>query len=134
MLLLRSDGGARGNPGPAGAGFVLEDSSGNEVEQGSEFLGKATNNEAEYQALILGMRAAQKHSPRELRCFLDSQLVVNQLNGLFRIKKAHLAKLVVKVRELERGFKKVEYHYVPREQNGRADKLVNKAIDEVLAD
>lgn len=132
VLILRSDGGARGNPGPAGAGYVLEDNSGNEVEQGSEFLGKATNNEAEYRALILGMATASKHSPKVLRCFLDSQLVVNQLNGLFRIKKARLAELAVEVRGLERGFNKVEYHYVPRHENKRADRLVNQAIDEGL--
>jgi len=132
VLILHSDGGARGNPGPAGVGYVLEDESGNTVEQGSEFLGKATNNEAEYQALILGMREAQKHSPRELHCFLDSQLAVNQLNGLFRIKKAHLAELVFKVRELERKFEKVEYIYVPRRENSWADRLVNQSIDEGL--
>lgn len=129
-LLLHSDGGSRHNPGPAAIAFVLHDEKGKLLDQGGKFLGTQTNNEAEYLALLWGMQEAASHLPAELICCLDSELVVNQLNGFYRIKKPHLAKLIVQIKELEKQFAKVAYIYVPREENDLADALVNKVLDE----
>jgi len=129
-LLLFSDGGARNNPGPAAVGFVIKTEAGQILKEGSRFLGKATNNEAEYQALIDGLEAAKEFVPDHLDCFLDSSLVVNQLNGVFKIKQAHLQELVFKVKALEQSLKSVRYQYIPREKNKEADALVNKVLDE----
>ncbi len=129
-LLLYTDGGSRNNPGPAAAGFVLKDGSGKILKKGGTFLGLATNNEAEYQALIAGLQAAKEFSPNHLDCFLDSSLVVNQLNGKFKIKEARLRELVFEVKKLELGFKSIRYQYVPREENKEPDAIVNQILDE----
>lgn len=129
-LFLHSDGGSRHNPGPSAIAFVLQNEKGKILDQGGKFLGKLTNNEAEYLALLWGMKEALNHLPAQLTCHLDSELVVNQLNGFYRIKKPHLAKLIIQARELEKQFAKVTYVYVPREENDGADALVNKALDE----
>ncbi len=129
-LFLHSDGGSRNNPGPAAIAFILQDEKEKILDQGGKFLGKLTNNEAEYLALLWGMQEAAKHLPAELTCHLDSELVVNQLNGFYRIKKPHLAQLTVKIKEVEKQFAKVTYVYVPREENDGADALVNKVLDE----
>jgi len=129
-LLLYTDGGARGNPGPAAVGFVIKTETGQIFKEGGRFLGVATNNEAEYQALIDGLEAAKEFAPDHLGCFLDSALVVNQLNGVFKIKEARLRKLVFKVKVLEQSLKSVRYQYIPREKNKEADAWVNKVLDE----
>lgn len=129
-LLLYTDGGARSNPGPAAVGFVIKTGAGQTLRKGGRFLGRATNNEAEYRALIDGLEAAKEFAPDHLDCFLDSSLVVNQLNGKFKIKEARLRELVFAVKKLEPKFKAIRYQYVPREENAEADALVNKVLDE----
>ena len=129
-LLLYTDGGARSNPGPAAAGFVIKTEAGQIFKEGGRFLGKATNNEAEYQALIDGLKAAKEFAPDHLDCFLDSSLVVNQLKGVFKVKQHHLQELVFKIKTLEQSLKSVRYQYIPREKNKEADAWVNKVLDE----
>jgi len=129
-LLLYTDGGARNNPGPAATGFLIKDEEGQVVKKGGTFLGLATNNEAEYRALIEGLQAAKKLNPNRLDCFLDSSLAVNQLNGVFKIKEARLRELVFEVKTLEKEFPSLRYQYIPREDNKEADALVNQILDE----
>ncbi len=125
---LHTDGGARGNPGPGGIGVVLD-------YQGKrllfkEFIGQATNNQAEYKAVILGLAEAKKLGAEEVDVFLDSELVQQQLSGLYKVKNQGLGSLFVQVWNLQQGFKKVKYVHIRREDNKEADKLVNQAIDE----
>lgn len=131
--LLFTDGGARGNPGPAGAGVVLLDEQKNIVMESQAYLGKKTNNEAEYSGLILGLRIAEKKSVKNIICNLDSQLVVKQLNGEYKVKNARLAEYFKKVKDLEKSFDNITYKYVPRAENAHADSLVNAAIDEATS-
>ncbi len=129
-LFLYTDGGARNNPGPAATGFLIKNSAGEILKKGGTFLGVATNNEAEYQALIEGLQAAKEFKPSHLDCFLDSSLAVNQLNGRFKIKESRLRKLVLEAKTLEQKFASVRYQHVPREKNKEADTLVNQILDE----
>jgi len=133
-IFLYTDGGSRNNPGPAAAGFLIKDEDGRILEKGGKFLGRATNNEAEYQALIEGLRKARRFNPGRLVCSLDSSLVVNQLNGRFKIKEARLRKLVFEVKTLEQEFASVQYKYIPREKNKEADAIVNQILDERASD
>ena len=130
MYKLHTDGGARGNPGPAAAGIVLEGPDGKIVKRFGHFLGHATNNEAEYQAVILGLETALAENVKELECFLDSLLVVSQLNRLYKVKDARMKVFRDKVRDLEKSFAKVSYTHVPRNKNAHADDLVNEVLDE----
>lgn len=126
-LKINCDGGARGNPGPAAAAFVV---TGNLQYKCGKYLGVATNNVAEYQAVILALEWLVKN-PGRADFFLDSNLVVNQLNGLFKVKNADLRELLLKVRELEGKITlPITYSYVPREQNSEADLLVNETLDQ----
>lgn len=125
---LHSDGGARGNPGPAGIGFVLEAEGKEPIEYG-EYIGETTNNQAEYTALIKGMGRALKGGVTNLECFLDSELVVKQLRGDYRVRNHGLRPLFEEVQELVGKFYYVVFQHVPREKNKRADKLVNRAIN-----
>jgi len=129
-LLLYTDGGARNNPGPAATGFLIKDEEGRVVKKGGTFLGMATNNEAEYQALIEGLKAAKEFNPSHLDCFLDSLLAVNQLNGVFKIKEARLRELVFEAKALEKEFQSLRYQHIPREDNKEADAIVNQILDE----
>ncbi len=126
--ILYTDGGARGNPGPAGIGAVLK--VGGEIKEYKKYLGEATNNQAEYRALILGLEKAKEAGAGEIECYLDSELVVKQMKREYKVKDADLAPLFVKVWNLSLGFKKISFQHVRREMNQRADDLVNKAIDE----
>lgn len=126
---LRTDGGARGNPGPGGAGFVLEDSSGAVVRRGGRFLGSVTNNVAEYEALIWGLETALDHGVARLRVCADSELVVRQMNGIYRVKNEGLKPLFARAQALLRRFGSVEIVHVRREQNSAADELANTAMD-----
>ncbi|QQS59214.1 ribonuclease HI family protein [Candidatus Peregrinibacteria bacterium] len=127
---LFSDGGSRGNPGNAGAGFVLLDASGNEISAGKKYLGRATNNIAEYTALILGLQKAQEMGIFSLNCFLDSELIVRQLSGQYRVKHPDLKPLFLEVQKRAYFFKSISFLHVPRAQNKRADQLANEAMDE----
>ncbi len=131
-LHLYSDGGSRGNPGQAAVGAVLMDPSKNEViREYGEAIGVVTNNIAEYQALITGLKMAKDFNPNHLICHLDSELVVKQLNGEYRVKMASFQPLIEEIAELKSHFPHVTFVHIPREQNTRADLLVNKALDEL---
>lgn len=127
-LIIHTDGGARGNPGPAAIGVVIEEN-GKEIIAFGKTIGDTTNNVAEYTAVIEALKKAKN---ADIHFFLDSTLVVNQLNGMFKIKDAKLRELFLQVKmlESERG-STITYSYVPREQNVRADFLVNRALDGV---
>ena len=127
--ILRTDGGARGNPGPAGAAYVLEDPSGEVSSSAARFLGETTNNVAEYEALILGLRAAAEGGVRRLRVFADSELVVRQVCGHYKVRNEGLRPLHRRVSELVSGFEAVEVRHVRREENTAADALANEAMD-----
>lgn len=130
-IQLFTDGGARGNPGPAGIGYVIWD--GNKlVDKGGEYIGKATNNQAEYKAIILGLEKAKNTGAKEVECFLDSELVVKQLNREYKVKDKDLAPLFIKAWNLSLNFKKISYTHIRREKNKDADSMVNEALDREL--
>ncbi len=126
---LYADGGARGNPGPAGIGARLVDAAGQVVEEVADYIGTATNNVAEYQALLTGLEAALDRGVERLDVFLDSELVVHQVNGRYKVKAAVLKPLHRQACLLLSKFHEVDVRHIPREQNAAADALVNQAID-----
>ncbi len=126
---LHTDGGARGNPGPAAIGFVLS-GIGSAPILYKEYLGKATNNQAEYRALLAGMLRAQKEGVKDLMCYLDSELVVKQVRGEYRVKNEDLRMFLVQIRDLLSSFDSITFQHVPRAKNKIADGLVNEALDE----
>jgi len=128
---LYTDGGSRGNPGPAGIGAVLLTASGDVVEELGDFIGTATNNVAEYQALLAGLELALDRGVERLDVFLDSELVVRQVNGQYKVKDAGLKPLHAQACQLLSRFHEVDVKHVRREQNAEADRLVNEAIDAV---
>ena len=131
-LHLFTDGGSRGNPGQAAVGCVLTDPLKNEViREYGECIGVETNNIAEYQALITGLKIAAEFHPNHLICHLDSELVVKQLNGEYRVKMATFTPLIQEINSLKSCFPHVSFVYIPREKNVRADLLVNRALDEM---
>lgn len=126
---LRCDGGSRGNPGPAAYGFVLSDAGGREVEARGEYIGTATNNVAEYRSLIAGLRAALVHGASPLAVVMDSELVIRQMTGQYKVKNAGLKPLHAEAKQAAAKLAKVSWSSVAREDNGRADALVNEALD-----
>ena len=132
-LRVYTDGAARGNPGPAGLGVVIEDAEGLRLRGLCRYIGTATNNRAEYLALIEGLKAVADWRPERLEVFLDSKLVVEQVNGRFKVKNADLAQLNRVAVELLRGFPDAAVSHVPRERNKGADALANRAIDDYKA-
>ncbi len=126
--VLRSDGGARGNPGPGGAGFVIE-VDGAIVCRGGRFLGSCTNNVAEYEALIWGLENVKALGHTEVSAFADSELMVKQLNGVYRVKNEGLKPLFTRAQSLLRTFAKSEVRHVRREDNKAADAMANEAMD-----
>jgi ribonuclease HI len=138
QLIIFTDGGARGNPGPAGIGVVLYKSPDHgitteKIGEIKKYIGSATNNFAEYSALIAGLERGAELGYAEAMCFLDSELVVRQLNGQYKVREESLKPLAQRVLALTNKFKSVSFTHVPREKNAEADKLVNLAIDEALA-
>lgn len=132
--ILRADGGARGNPGPAGIGVVLEDLDGNVVGEIARGIGAATNNVAEYTALIEGLKLAQAKGVTEVDVRMDSKLVVNQVRGEWKIKNDTLRQLAARAERLLRNFERKSLSYVPREQNAAADRLANQGMDAAALD
>lgn len=129
-LVIHVDGGARGNPGPAGLGVYIQDEEGNVLLRHSRYLGDdLTNNQAEYMAVVDGLVHAQALGADEVEMYMDSELVVKQLNHEYKVKNEELAKLFVRVWNMITSFKKTKFIHVPREKNLEADKLVNEAID-----
>ena len=133
-LIIYTDGGARNNPGPAGIGAVIYDEEKNVVAEISEYIGEATNNQAEYKAVVAAINKAGEIGAEELQFYLDSELVAKQLNREYKVKNPELAPLFVKVYNATLKFKKVNFSHIPREQNQEADRLVNLAIDRHLKD
>jgi ribonuclease HI len=131
-LRVASDGAARGNPGPAGAGAVLFDAEGNVLERLGRSLGRQTNNVAEYQGLLLGVRRAAELGAEELEVVADSELMVRQLSGRYQVRSPALRRLHEEAVALLKGFRKVKLIHVPRAKNVEADEMSNRAIDEDL--
>jgi ribonuclease HI len=127
---LFSDGACRGNPGIGGAGAVITDAGENVIWEGKEYLGQCTNNIAEYRALIMGLKGALSHGYKNLKVYLDSELLAKQINGSYRVKNENLKVLMKDIRDSLASFDNVEVKHVPRLHNSHADKLANMAIDE----
>jgi len=137
-LIINTDGGARGNPGPSGIGVVIATDDGKTISFHKKYIGEATNNVAEYKALILALQEAQRifnleSSILNLEVNMDSELIVRQMQGRYKIKDERLKILASEVLKLIKQFKTVSFNHVRREQNKLADKLVNEAIDEALS-
>ena len=128
---LHTDGAARGNPGPAGGGAVLSDN-GRTVREKAVFFGKKTNNEAEYLALVEGLKMARDAKVKRLKVYMDSQLIVRQMKGEYRIKSKRLLPIWKQALALSAGFDTIEFFHIKRELNCRADQLANQAIDSAL--
>ena len=129
MIEVCADGGARGNPGPAAFGYVIK-KDGQIVKNGNGYIGIATNNVAEYTAVIEALTWLESSYPKvNLTFYLDSELVVSQLSGIYKVKNANIRNLIFKIRTLESNFGQVNYKHIPREKNKDADRLVNLALD-----
>jgi ribonuclease H / adenosylcobalamin/alpha-ribazole phosphatase len=126
---LSTDGGARGNPGPAAYGYVLESEDGHVLDARGEAIGIATNNVAEYRALVAGLEKALELGVRELEVVSDSELLVKQMTGIYRVKNHALRELSIAASRVARHFDRVSYRAVRREHNELADQLVNEALD-----
>jgi ribonuclease HI len=144
-LLIFTDGGARGNPGPAGIGAVFYEQASTakkdiaspkikpkKIAEIKKYIGESTNNFAEYTALLTALQRAAEMHYENVQCFLDSELVVRQLNGQYKVREQSLKPLAEKVLKLTNNFKKITFNHVPRDKNAVADKLVNEAIDQRL--
>ena len=133
-IIIRTDGGARGNPGPAAIGVVIELSDGSRRKEYGEQIGNTTNNVAEYKAVVFGLKKAKhlfgkdrENLEAEVRS--DSELIISQLNGLYKMKDAELFPFFIEIWNLRQDFKGVKFVHVPREENKEADRLVNQALD-----
>lgn len=136
-LVIHTDGGSRGNPGPAACACVIEEVAGKVRVLRGKYLGRATNNIAEFQGVILAFEEVGKIpmlnlSRLNLDFYLDSKLVASQLNGVFRVKDKNIREVIVKIRGLENKFSQIYYHHIPREENKLADKIVNETLDRYL--
>jgi ribonuclease HI len=123
------DGGSRGNPGPAATGYRIEDPEGAVLAEAGETIGVATNNVAEYRALIAGLRSAASLGAREVEVRADSQLLMRQMTGAYRVKNAALRELWIEARRLVSAFERVRFVEIPRAENAAADLQVNLALD-----
>ncbi|MCB4792582.1 MAG: ribonuclease HI family protein [Elusimicrobia bacterium] len=126
---IYTDGASRGNPGPGGIGVLLCDENNNVLEESKEFIGEATNNIAEYKALLRGLELAKKYIPCSLEMHLDSELVCKQMLGLYRVRDENLSRYFENAQGILKEFEKVDFKYIPREQNKSADRLANQAIN-----
>ena len=129
LVFVHTDGACRGNPGPSGAGWVFSEPGGQIFRRGKAFLGRATNNEAEYVAVILALEDALKQGFESLRLHADSELLVKQVNGIYRVKNPRIKELYGQLMGLARKFKSFEAKHVRREFNAEADLEANRAID-----
>ena len=132
-LYVYIDGGSRGNPGNSAIAFMIYDEEGNVISKKSKGIGRATNNSAEYKALIFAMEEAVNYSQGEIFCFSDSKLLVNQLEGKFKVKRKHLKELFLEIKNKEKMYKRVAYSKLPRANPKIAgvDKLVNEELDKL---
>lgn len=127
-LTIYTDGGARGNPGPAAIGVVIYQGE-KILKKYTKAIGVATNNQAEYQAIIYALERVKQLKAEEIDFFLDSELAVQQLNRQFKIKNPTLGKLFIKIWNLSQGFKKINFYHLGRKENQEADRLVNLTLD-----
>lgn len=132
-LDIYTDGGSRGNPGPAAIGVVIYNSDGLVVEKISQYIGEATNNQAEYNALIVGLQEAKYFKAKSVHCYLDSELVVKQMKGQYKVKNKNIKSLFFVVQDLIKNFESVKFTHVPRDENKEADRLVNEALDKATS-
>ncbi len=130
LVTAYTDGGSRGNPGPSAAGFVLYDEQGRTIQEGGAYLGITHNNQAEYEAVCLALTAAAKLGCKRIQFRLDSQLVVNQMNGLYRVKNEELRAVHMQATQLVKQFEHVTFGHIRREFNHEADAIVNRILDE----
>ena len=128
-LTIFTDGGARGNPGPAASGIVIKNETGETLAEFGEYLGEQTNNYAEYSALIAGLKKAAELGGTEIECRLDSELVTKQMKREYKVKEPTLQKLYIQAHNATMAFKKVSFHHIFREANKEADRLVNEILD-----
>jgi len=128
---LHTDGGSRGNPGPAGIGYVLKIEGGETHERGA-YIGETTNNQAEYLALQRGLELAGEKKVNSITCYLDSELVVKQLRGEYRVRHQDLLPVYTAVKKVAATFNRISFNHVRREKNAQADALVNTALDKQL--
>ena len=134
-LIIYTDGGARGNPGPAATGVVIAGENSEPIKKYSEYLGEKTKNEAEYQAIIFALKKVKalygkdKIKAMKIEVRSDSELIVRQLNHQYKIEEEHLQKLFMKIWNMLIGFGEVKFVHIPREENKEADKLVNECLD-----
>lgn len=127
-LTIYTDGGARGNPGPAGIGIVIKEN-GKTVKEYGKYIGETTNNQAEYRAIISALETAKEMKAEDVEIFMDSELIVKQVRGEYKVKHPELAPLFLKLHNLRMGFKGFSIRHIRREKNKEADALVNQAID-----
>jgi ribonuclease HI len=132
-LIVHVDGGARGNPGPAAAACVITTPQGDLLDEQAQLLGRATNNVAEYRALLLGLARARELGAQEVEVVGDSELIAQQVRGAYKVKKEALRELHREAMAALRGFDRWSIQTVPRAQNARADALVNAALDQARA-
>ncbi len=132
-IMVYTDGGSRGNPGDAAIAVLIYDSSGKLLQSHSEYIGVNTNNVAEYRAVLKALKLAKKHGSGSVTCTMDSQLVMMQLSGKYKIKKPHLKELFLMVKEEEKSFRSVSYAHVRREDKyvTLADSLLNRILDRI---
>ena len=136
--IIYTDGGARGNPGPAAIGFVIKTSTGQLVKSHGEYIGETTNNEAEYRGAIAALKklkaliGKQKAKQAEVRLNADSELMVSHMRGLYKVEHQGMQKLFLELWNLCIDFKKVSFAAVPREKNKEADAMVNQALDDAV--
>ena len=131
-LVIYTDGSSHSNPGPAGAGVVIMDEKGKVIRELSKYLGEMTNNSAEYMAFILALEEARRLNASDIIIKLDSELVVRQLRGEYKVRDADLFSLYSEAKSLMRNFKSVEIKSVQREENKHADRLANKSVKEMI--
>lgn len=131
-LILRVDGGSRGNPGPAGYGVVVQDASGQVVERLKQSVGRQTNNYAEYQGLLAALRYAREQGAERVQVYADSQLLVRQMQGRYAVRSENLIPLYEEARRMAASFRQFRIEHVYREENAEADQLANEAMDEAM--
>lgn len=129
--IMFTDGGSRGNPGPSAIGIVIKNTQNESIREIGKYIGEGTNNEAEYTALVEGLTMLNNMHFDEADCYLDSELVVKQLNGSYKVKNSRILVFWKKIKELEKSFKAVNYSHVTRDKNKTADLLVNEALDRI---
>jgi len=130
-LTVHTDAASRGNPGPSSIAYCIKDSSGKILEEKGKYIGKGTNNTAEYKAMVAALGAASKYSSGEVRVFSDSQILVRQMNGKYKVKAKHLKDLFQDAKQKQKKFKRVTYNHLPREdpEISKMDRLANKVLD-----